>query len=135
MSASDNVIRAGLTPKFKDIPTLTSMLTYNSSPPSFHILKPTSKTEYTILYNPPITDFSVLRSVVPKDVEIQLDKVGGPSLVLCTEGNGLLHIDYEREERKEVLQVGYVLFVGAGVYGRLKSDGSGPVVLYRAFCE
>ena len=33
MAASDNVVRAGLTPKFKDVETLTSMLTYTDGPP------------------------------------------------------------------------------------------------------
>lgn len=28
MACSDNVVRAGLTPKFKDVDTLVSMLTY-----------------------------------------------------------------------------------------------------------
>ncbi len=28
MACSDNVVRAGLTPKFKDVPTLCDMLTY-----------------------------------------------------------------------------------------------------------
>jgi mannose-6-phosphate isomerase len=28
MAASDNVVRAGLTPKFKDVDTLVDMLTY-----------------------------------------------------------------------------------------------------------
>ena len=32
MAASDNVVRAGLTPKFKDVTTLVSMLTYNFAP-------------------------------------------------------------------------------------------------------
>lgn len=33
MARSDNVVRAGLTPKYKDVDTLASMLTYNTSPP------------------------------------------------------------------------------------------------------
>lgn len=30
MATSDNVVRAGLTPKFKDVATLVDMLTYNN---------------------------------------------------------------------------------------------------------
>lgn len=33
MARSDNVVRAGLTPKYKDVDTLASMLTYNTKPP------------------------------------------------------------------------------------------------------
>ncbi len=32
MASSDNVVRAGFTPKFKDVDTLVSMLTYNYAP-------------------------------------------------------------------------------------------------------
>lgn len=33
MAASDNVVRAGLTPKHKDVPTLVRMLTWRTGPP------------------------------------------------------------------------------------------------------
>ncbi len=33
MARSDNVVRAGLTPKYKDVDTLASMLTYDTKPP------------------------------------------------------------------------------------------------------
>ena len=36
MAASDNVVRAGCTPKFKDIETLTSMLTYQTGYPEIY---------------------------------------------------------------------------------------------------
>ena len=32
MATSDNVVRAGFTPKFKDVPTLVEMLTYEHGP-------------------------------------------------------------------------------------------------------
>lgn len=32
MSRSDNVVRSGLTPKFKDVETLVTMLTYDYGP-------------------------------------------------------------------------------------------------------
>ncbi len=34
MACSDNVVRAGLTPKFRDVDTLVSMLTYDMTPPA-----------------------------------------------------------------------------------------------------
>ena len=40
MAASDNVVRAGFTPKFKDIPALTRMLTYDHNPPSAQKMSP-----------------------------------------------------------------------------------------------
>merc|ERR1712038_333673 len=41
MACSDNVVRAGLTPKFKDVPNLVSMLTYSMGGPSIDVGTPT----------------------------------------------------------------------------------------------
>ena len=41
MASSDNVVRAGFTPKFKDVPTLTSMLTYSYAPIEEQKMTPT----------------------------------------------------------------------------------------------
>ncbi|KAF8798497.1 RmlC-like cupin [Phlegmacium glaucopus] len=46
MANSDNVIRAGLTPKLRDIPNLISNLTYTASPPSKHVVEPKLKLLY-----------------------------------------------------------------------------------------
>lgn len=57
MACSDNTIRAGLTPKFKDIETLCANLTYAmSGPPIFphKDVAPGIK-----LYDPPVEEFAV----------------------------------------------------------------------------
>ena len=41
MASSDNVVRAGFTPKFKDVDTLTDMLTYSYAPISEQKMSPT----------------------------------------------------------------------------------------------
>ena len=43
MASSDNVVRAGFTPKFKDVSTLTSMLTYNYAPISEQKMDPAGR--------------------------------------------------------------------------------------------
>lgn len=59
MACSDNTIRAGLTPKFKDVETLCENLTYEmTSPPYF---KPFEKTKGVIEYAPPVKEFFVQR--------------------------------------------------------------------------
>ena len=40
MACSDNVVRAGLTPKFKDKKTLCDMLTYKARPAEENLFKP-----------------------------------------------------------------------------------------------
>lgn len=50
MALSDNVVRAGLTPKFKDVETLLRMLDYTPGNPS--LLSTSRLDEYTLLYRP-----------------------------------------------------------------------------------
>ena len=56
MALSDNVVRAGLTPKFQDKPTLERMLVYKSAPVSYS--KVSTLDAFTRLYRPPATSFS-----------------------------------------------------------------------------
>lgn len=76
MAASDNVVRAGFTPKFKDVPTLSSMLTYSYAPIEEQKLETTDyayckmnaaafkSNSSCTLYDPPIEEFAVLRTVL-----------------------------------------------------------------------
>lgn len=57
MACSDNTIRAGLTPKFKDVPTLVSTLTYNTSGPTY--LNPKEVVPGVFEYKPPVPEFTV----------------------------------------------------------------------------
>ena len=57
MAASDNVVRAGLTPKFKDVETLTSMLTYVDGPP--HIVTGEEIGPNVFRYVTPVKEFLV----------------------------------------------------------------------------
>lgn len=59
MACSDNVVRAGLTPKYQDVETLVSMLEYNMVPAESRNFEGFKMDNYTILYNPPVLDFAV----------------------------------------------------------------------------
>jgi len=60
MAASDNVVRAGLTPKFKDVKTLCTMLTYEIG--RDWIINGTPFANGTGLsYDPPVEEFAVIR--------------------------------------------------------------------------
>ena len=130
MAASDNVVRAGLTPKYKDISTLTSMLTYNSAPADEQKMKPFKfkNCRYSTLYDPPIEEFSVVRTEL-KNAEEKMDPVDGPSLIIVTSGNGNL----SSKGAEFTLKEGSVWFIGAGDEITLKSKGE--MVTHRAFVE
>lgn len=61
MASSDNVIRAGLTPKFKDVATLCSMLNYEGEEGKLKLFEATKEDFYSELYQPPIPDFAVAK--------------------------------------------------------------------------
>ena len=63
MACSDNVVRAGLTPKYKDVDTLCKMLDYKCGSKEDNIFPchPDPSDPLVTIYDPPVQDFSVAR--------------------------------------------------------------------------
>ena len=61
MATSDNVVRAGLTPKHRDVETLCNMLTYKSYVKDDLLLKAEPKSKNRLVYRAPIAEFAVDR--------------------------------------------------------------------------
>lgn len=137
MAASDNVVRAGFTPKFKDVENLVDMLTYSygSVEKQKMPLLPFSKSRgaaKTVLYDPPIAEFAVLQTIFSEAGKTQdFDEFDGPSIVIATNGTGSIKI--KGEEPKKV-ETGYVFFVAPGAEVELESTSAG-FTTYRAFVE
>ncbi|TGJ80023.1 hypothetical protein E0Z10_g8741 [Xylaria hypoxylon] len=146
MAASDNVVRAGFTPKFKDVQNLVDMLTYNYAPIEEQKMSPTeypyavlnraaySSGSEAALYNPPIDEFSVIRSVLKGNgSKVTFDPIDGPSIIICTSGQGKISVGTKIEEIKE----GYVFFVGATAELVMESEGEkdDEFITFKAFCE
>ena len=135
MAASDNVIRAGLTPKLRDVPNLVAGLTYNAADPARHMVRPkpspfSQTTTKSTLYDPPIPEFSVLRVSLSSQAEEVHAPVPGPSIVVVTGGRGTASWGEESLSISE----GEVFFVGAGTGVRLiAQDKETDLVLYRAY--
>lgn len=85
MAASDNVVRAGFTSKYRDTQTLCSMLTYKQGRPE--VLKGTPVSAFTTRYTPPFAEFEVDHIVVPVGASAQIENLG-PSIFLTFEGIG-----------------------------------------------
>ncbi|CAK7226427.1 Mannose-6-phosphate isomerase [Sporothrix bragantina] len=147
MAASDNVVRAGFTPKFKDVPTLTSMLTYSYAPIDEQKMHPVdypyatlnraaySSDSQSTLYDPPIEEFSVVRTALKGNGgKATLDPLAGPSIVICTGGRGTIAVG----PKVEPVEEGYVYFVGATAEAVLEAKGLNDgeeFVTFLAFCE
>ena len=135
MANSDNVIRAGLTPKLRDIPNLISGLTYTASLPSKHTVEPRpfrSSSKATLLYDPPAPEFSVLQiSMDAGTVETHV-AIDGPSIAIVTEGAGT--VEWCGDQQSLDISKGSVFFVAAGQEIKMKA-GAGSLTLFRAFVE
>lgn len=143
MAASDNVVRAGFTPKFKDVDTLISMLTYSYAPISEQKMVPVdypyttlnasaySSASSAILYDPPIEEFSVVKTdLKKKGAKATFEPISGPSIFICTSGNGKISVGPKVEEVKP----GYVYFVGSTAEVVLESEDE-EFTTFKAFCE
>ena len=71
MACSDNVVRAGLTIKYKDKDTLCQMLTYSTKLPAENKFLPQSHPTManTEVYDPPTPEFAVARITITKGSE------------------------------------------------------------------
>ncbi|KAJ1342144.1 mannose-6-phosphate isomerase, class I [Batrachochytrium salamandrivorans] len=143
MATSDNVVRSGLTPKFKDVETLVSMLTYNYGPADAQILHGdvVSGQPYTRLYDPPIDEFSVAQICITKssnggDVVENTPGLRGPSIALVTAGEGEVSIS----DGTMCLAAprGSIFFIGADTpvkWTLPNSAACDSFVIYRAYCQ
>lgn len=134
MATSDNVIRAGLTPKLRDVPNLVAGLTYQAAEPAKHMIQPASfhGASNTTLYDPPIPEFSVLLVDVKASEKETHPAIDGPSVAIVTEGYG--RVQWGDADALEVRK-GEVFFIGAGTELEFVSRGGDSFNVYRAFVD
>lgn len=142
MAASDNVVRAGFTPKFKDVDNLVEMLTYaygsveKQKMPLLSFAKSRGDAIKSVLYDPPIAEFSVLQTIFEcaEGKKQDFDAFNGPSILIATNGEGKVSIKGESSTR--AVKTGYVFFVAPGTEIQLESlSVDQPFTTYRAFVE
>lgn len=132
MAASDNVVRAGLTPKFKDVKVLVDMLTYRYGSAKSQLMTGSNFGPHSLLYDPPIDEFSVVLTSLNANESEKHQGIKGPSIFIVTRGDGSLSGESLKTESDFPLQAGYVYFVGANVPVTFEAGQNGLEV-YRAF--
>ncbi|XP_030940362.1 mannose-6-phosphate isomerase 1-like [Quercus lobata] len=125
MATSDNVVRAGLTPKHRDVKTLCSMLTYKQGFPE--ILQGVPLNSYVRRYLPPFDEFEVDRCILPRGASTVFPAVLGPSIFLVMAGEGIMHAG---SFKGELVTEGDVLFAPANTEISIESESE--LQLYRA---
>lgn len=141
MAASDNVVRAGFTPKFKDVENLVAMLTYSydavekQKMPLLPFAKSRGDALKNVLYDPPIAEFAVLQTIfdTKPGQKQSFDGFDGPSIVIATNGSGTVRV---KGGEPQAVKAGYVFFVAPGTEVELESASvDAPLTTYRAFVE
>lgn len=120
MACSDNVVRAGLTPKLKDVDTLVKMLTYKCTMPQ--VTRGRKKDKNCTLYVPPIEDFAMeIIELAPGETYKLLD-VRSPSVILTLNGSGVL-----KQGRVQTLPIsfGKAAFMSANTTSDVTADRDG----------
>ncbi|XP_013388578.1 mannose-6-phosphate isomerase [Lingula anatina] len=135
MACSDNVVRAGLTPKFKDVPTLCDMLIYEPKSAKenlFDSIKDSKDSNITH-YQPNIPDFAVDKYELSQDIkEYTIPSMDSASIVLVIKGEAEGKNQTLGDEALQ-LQRGTVLFIAANQEVQLTLKGS-DILMFRAYC-
>nr|XP_008247438.3 mannose-6-phosphate isomerase isoform X2 [Oryctolagus cuniculus] len=135
MACSDNTVRAGLTPKFIDVPTLCEMLSYSPSPSQDRLFHPARSQEDPCLsiYNPPVPDFTVMKMEVPGSAaEYKVTALDSASILLVVQGT--VTASTPTAPAAIPLRRGGVLFIGASESVLLRLTVPEDLLLFRACC-
>lgn len=118
MACSDNTVRAGLTPKFIDVPTLCEMLSYIPSKDRLFLPTRSQEDPYLSVYDPPVPDFTVMK------MEVSGSRGGyGGCLLYGMKKPGKDHLEYTWSCVPFLLSA---LGGGSGGWGRTHDTATGP---------
>eukprot|EP01097_Dermamoeba_algensis_P009213 TRINITY_DN6417_c0_g3_i1.p1 TRINITY_DN6417_c0_g3~~TRINITY_DN6417_c0_g3_i1.p1 ORF type:complete len:455 (+),score=112.31 TRINITY_DN6417_c0_g3_i1:36-1367(+) len=145
MSCSDNVVRAGLTPKFKDVDNLIQMLDYQGAKP--HVMSPQAPStssssssghvvkidQFTNSYRPPIDEFEVMHTALTTSNQYQLPVVDGPSILLVYDGEGSMVTSSDGKQRS--VKKGDVFFLSHRSSVTIQNLHNQHLQLFRACCN
>jgi mannose-6-phosphate isomerase len=156
MAASDNTVRAGLTPKFKDVETLCEMLTYHCGEPDWVTPAPlrsascstsssssSSSSSHVKLYSPPVEEFAVGCITLnhgPQESVITMESCDSASIWLVFSGKGEARSSQAEgsasssSDHCQQLRRGEIYLLPAGFKVVVKSEAGGkePLIIWTA---
>lgn len=123
MSASDNVLRGGLTPKHVDVDELLEVLDFRPLPAPY--LEPETPAPGIRVFRPDVPDFVLAHiSLVPGGATDAGYELTGPAIALCTHGT----VELEGAASTVTLERGDAVFITPDE-AALTLEGSGTVYL------
>ncbi|XP_011859434.1 PREDICTED: mannose-6-phosphate isomerase isoform X2 [Vollenhovia emeryi] len=125
MACSDNVIRAGLTPKPKDVRTLIEVLPFESH--SVEKVQPSQEDAFTQVFCPPVSEFAVAKITLPPGrSSYSLKPRSSASILLIVTGK--VKISFK------IFSRGSVLFIPANDEVEMKIlCNCHPMLMFQAF--
>jgi mannose-6-phosphate isomerase len=143
MACSDNVVRAGLTPKFRDVDVLCEMLTYETGAP--RVLRggvpiaggDACSSVYAVPADSDVDEFEVTRTQVGGGdagaaQQCDLPAVRGAAILLVVAGAGTVtQSSAEQPPHSLALRVGTSVLVPDSVGVQFAATGATPLVVYR----
>jgi len=110
MANSDNVVRAGLTPKFQDIPTLIDILDYSEK--RLPILTDNENAE-RFIYSTTVDEFTVQRYFLSNKNSLLVQKLQTPEILICVDGTADLLFTIDSSIQTMRLKTGESVLVPA----------------------
>ncbi|KAH8383070.1 hypothetical protein KR009_006629 [Drosophila setifemur] len=112
MACSDNVIRAGLTPKYKDVEQLLASVNFEGEHPDKKKFIPYRVDEQTQVYIPPVSDFAVIQVKIGYALEsykLQIQAFG--SILIVLKGSRALRLNTAEGPKEIVVSRGSIVYI------------------------
>ncbi|KAK3061292.1 hypothetical protein LTS18_006595 [Coniosporium uncinatum] len=135
MARSNNVLNTGFCPSASrnSVDMFIGCLTFtpHSADEAMLPAKPfdRSKNGKTQIYSPPMSEFDMLNITLNGNESETVEALGGPSIMICTQGSGKLKAGGKERD----IQEGYVFFIGQGT--EMEFVASDGLQVYNAFVE
>jgi len=128
MALSDNTVRAGLSPKHKDVDTLLDMLKYTGEEAEKQFMVPQQLSAYSVLYRPPVeicSEFEVEKTELPADTEYTPEVRTCCFILIVMSGECIITVNGENDTT--TCSQGHVFFVAAGTSFKVTALSEGAV--------
>ncbi|KAM8706595.1 hypothetical protein ACLKA7_010802 [Drosophila subpalustris] len=112
MACSDNVIRAGLTPKYKDVEQLISSVIFDGAEPTSKFFMPYRIDDTVQVFVPPVDDFAVMHVNIRHIVDsykLQMQAFG--SILLTLTGSRILKLNTTEGPKEITLSRGSIVYI------------------------
>ncbi|XP_017104887.2 mannose-6-phosphate isomerase [Drosophila bipectinata] len=112
MACSDNVIRAGLTPKYKDVEQLLQSVNFAGVHPDLKKFQPLRVDEQVQVYIPPVPDFAVISLKIQhslKTYKLQIQPYG--SILIVLNGSRTLRLKTQAGAKDIVVSRGSIVYI------------------------